>query len=132
MVLLKKKQSVDVLLKNDLTIWETALSNELGQLDQGLRDVEGNNVMDVISFSEVPKDRIVTYTNMVCNMRPVKSEKYRVCLRVGGDRLQYPDDTASPAATLLETKLLLNSTILQSAQGAQFMTLGINNFLSRL
>ena len=33
-----------------------------------------------------------------------------------------------PAASLIESKLLLNTTISQSAQGAQFMTLDIKNF----
>ena len=47
---------------------------------------------------------------------------------MGGDRLHYPDDAASPAASLLETKLLLNSTISQSAFGARFMTLDIKDF----
>ena len=65
---------------------------------------------------------------MVCDIRPLKTEKYRVRLMVGGDRLQYPDDTTLPAATLLETKLLLNSTISQSARGARFMTLDIKDF----
>ena len=65
---------------------------------------------------------------MVCDIRPLKGEKFRVRLTVGGDRLPYSDDTASPAATLLETKLLLNSTISQSAQGARFMTLDIKDF----
>ena len=45
-----------------------------------------------------------------------------------GDQLQYPDNTASPAATLLETKLLLNSTIFQSANGARFVTLDVKDF----
>ena len=62
---------------------------------------------------------------MVCDFRPFKEEKYRVRLTVGGDCLQYPDDTASPAASLLETKLLINSTISQSAYGYKFMTLDI-------
>ena len=104
------------------------MSNELGRLAQGIREVNGNDVIDFIPFKEVPKDRIVTYANMVCDIRPLKTEKFRVRLTVGGDRLQYPDDTASPAATLLETKLLLNSTISQSAQGARFMTLDIKDF----
>ena len=123
-----KKQSLDTLLKKNPTIWGTALSNELGRLAQGVRDIEGNNVLDFIPYKEVPQDRIVTYSNMVCDIRPLKAEKFRVRLTVGGDRLQYPDDTASPAATLLETKLLLNSTISQSAQGARFMTLDIKDF----
>ena len=45
-----------------------------------------------------------------------------------GDRLQYLDDTASPAASLLEAKILINSTISQSAQGARFMTIDIKDF----
>ena len=123
-----KKQSIDTLLRTNPSIWSVALSNELGRLSQGIRDVAGNDVMDFIPYSEVPQDRIVTYANMVCDIRPLKSEMFRVRLTVGGDRLQYPDDTASPAATLLESKLLLNSTISQSAKGARFMTLDIKDF----
>ena len=110
------------------TIWKTALSNELGRLSQGIRDIEGNDVIDFVTFDEVLKNRIVTYANMVCDIRPLKTEKFRVRLTMGGDRLQYPDDTASPAATLLETKLLLNSTISQSANGVRFMTMDIKDF----
>ena len=58
---------------------------------------------------------------MVCDIRPLKTEKFRVRLTVGGYCLQYPDDTASPAASLLEAKLLINSTISQSSKGARFM-----------
>ena len=99
-----RKQSLDTLLKKKLKIWGTALSNELGRLAQGVRDIEGNNVIDFIPYNEVPQDRLVTYSNMVCDIRLLKTEKFRVRLTVGGDRLQYPDDMASPAATLLETK----------------------------
>ena len=123
-----KKQSLDKLLQTNPTIWTTALSNELGRLAQGIRTVDGNDVMDFIFYSDVPQDRIVTYANFVCDIRPLKTEQFRVRLTVGGDRLEYPDDTASPAATLLESKLLLNSTISQSAQGARFMTLDIKDF----
>ena len=65
---------------------------------------------------------------MVCDICPLKTEKYRVWVTVGGDRLQYPDNTVSPAASLLEAKLLINSTISQSAQGARFMTIDIKDF----
>ena len=95
-----RKQSIDSLLKSNPKIWEIALSNELGRLAQGIRDVTGNNVMDFIKHTEVPKDRIVTYSTMVCDICPLKTEKFRVRLTVGGNQLQYPDDTSSPAATL--------------------------------
>ena len=41
---------------------------------------------------------------------------------VGGDRLSYPDDPASPAASLLDTKMIINSTISDSKRGARFMS----------
>ena len=108
--------------------WIDSLSNELGRLTQGIHSVKGNDVVDFILKSDVPIDRIVTYANMVCDYRPHKDEKHRVRLTVGGDRLVYNDDTASPAASLLETKLLLNSAISDASKGARFMTLDIEDF----
>ena len=112
-----RKQSLDKLLQGPTKqIWQKALTNELGRLAQGINNVNGNDVVDFISYKDVPKNKIVSYANMACDIRPLKTEKYCVRMTVGGDRLQYPDDTASPAATLSETKLLLNSTISQSSK----------------
>ena len=47
---------------------------------------------------------------------------------VGGDRLTYSDDPASPAASLLETKLVINSTISDANKGAHFITADIKDF----
>ena len=44
---------------------------------------------------------------------------------VGGDRLTYLDDVGSSAANLLETKILLNSTISDALDGVWFMTADI-------
>eukprot|EP00957_Ditylum_brightwellii_P034597 2623165-Ditylum_brightwellii.AAC.3 len=40
----------------------------------------------------------------------------------------YDDETASPAANLLETKLLINSTISDAFRGARFMGIDIKDF----
>ena len=64
----------------------------------------------------------ITYANFICNYRPHKSEPYRICLTVGGEQLDCPYDTSSPAESLLETKLLLNSTISDAHLGARFMS----------
>ena len=69
-----------------------------------------------------------TYANFICDYRPHKSEPYRIRLTVGGDRLDCPDDTSSPAASLLETKLLLNSTVSDAHLGARFMTMDLKDF----
>ena len=95
---------------------------------------QGNNAgvidTDTIKFipkTEVPVDKKVTYAMMVCDYRPLKEEKHRVRITVGRDRLPYEEDAASLAADLLETKILLNSTISNAAKGARFMTLDIKN-----
>ena len=65
---------------------------------------------------------------MVCDYRPLKSDPFRVWLTLGGDKLEYIHDAASPAATLLESKMLFNSTISDAQKGAQFLTLDIKDF----
>ena len=67
---------------------------------------------------------------MVCDYRPLKDEKYRVRLTIGGDKLDYKKETAFPAANLLDTNSLLNSTISDAHKGAQFMSLDIKDFVS--
>ena len=64
---------------------------------------------------------------MVCDYQPLKDEKYRVRITVGSDKLPYYDDAGSPAADLLETKILLNSTISDARWGAQFICLDIKD-----
>ena len=45
---------------------------------------------------------------------------------MGGDRINYPGEVATPTAEMLVAKLLFNSTI--STKGARFMTMDISNF----
>ena len=122
-----KKQSLDKLLNTDPSRWNQSLSNELGRLTQGNdAGVVAQDAMDFIHFQEVPKTSKVTYANFVCDYRPLKDEPWRVRLVVGGDKLTYDFDAGSPAASLLETKILLNSVI--STKGAKFMSLDIKDF----
>ena len=103
--------------------WSIALSNELGRLAQGVEDrVIGTDTIDFIPKNEVPHNKKVTYANFVCDYRPLKSEPYRVRLTVGGDKLDCEYDAGSPAASLLETKLILNSTISDAHKGARFLS----------
>ena len=86
--------------------------------------------MDFIFAHEVPQSSKVTYANFVCDYRPLKDEPWRVRLVVGGDKLEYEFDSGSPAASLLETKLLLNSVISDAKKRARFMSLDIQDFFS--
>lgn len=57
-------------------VWGTSLSNGLGHIAQGIRDIEGNVVVNYIKKSEVLLDRKVTYANMICSYIPLKSDSY--------------------------------------------------------
>ena len=125
------KLSIDKLLRQNPERWNNSLSNEIGRLAQGIRNVKGNDVVDFVPISEVPKDKKVAYANMVCNHRPLKTEEYRVRLTLGGNVLEYIGDSSLPTASLLEAKLLLNSVISDSHKGARFFTLDIKDVFSK-
>ena len=116
-----KKETLNSLLQQNSEIWGMALSNEWGRLAQGNDyGIIGTDTIEFILKSEVPHGRDVTYASFVCDKRPLKTEPFRVRIVVGGDRLSFDDDAGSPATDLLETQVLLNSTISDSDQGARF------------
>ena len=55
-----------------------------------------------------------------------KAEQHRTRFTVGGDRVNYPGEVATPTADMLVAKLLFNSVI--STPNAKFMTMDISNF----
>ena len=92
--------------------WLRSLSNEQGRLAKGNdHGVKGTEMIDFIFQYQVPADKKVTHALHACNYRPLKEEPHRVCITVGRDKLDYNDDVGSLAANLLETKILINSTI---------------------
>ena len=125
-----KKESIDSLRQGKhKAIWEAALSREWGRLALGtLENPTGTDTIEFIYQTEVPGDRDVTYASFVCDYRPLKDDPYRVRIVVGGDKLTYNDNAASPAASLLETKIILNSTISDAKKGARFITADIKDY----
>eukprot|EP00957_Ditylum_brightwellii_P048996 3717602-Ditylum_brightwellii.AAC.1 len=77
------------------TTWLPSTSNELGRLAGGIPgQVEGSNTIGFIKRNAIPKGEKITYANMVCDYKLLKAEKYRVRLTIGGDKLNYNDETA--------------------------------------
>jgi hypothetical protein len=110
--------------------WSVSSANEFRRLAQG---VGGSikNPTDTIRFiyeSDIPKTRKkdVTYGSFLCTVRPEKAEPNRTRFTVGGDKINYPGDVATPTAEMLVAKILFNSVI--STPGAKFMTMDISNF----
>ena len=52
----------------------------------------------------------------------------RIRITVGSNQLSYETDTSLPAANLLETKIIINSTILDAYKGARFMIVDIKDY----
>ena len=124
-----RKESIDSLLQKNHLRWSRSLSNEWGQLAQGNKyGVKATDKIDFISKNDVPQNAKVTYASFVCDHRPLKPEPYRVRIVVGGDKLTYAYDSRAPAASLLETKLILNSTISDCDKGARFFTADVKDF----
>jgi hypothetical protein len=71
--------------------FEIGLSNEVGRICQGIRDIAGTNTAFFIDLKSIPRNCKITYGKLVCDFKPKKKEKHRVRLTVGGDRL----DTAA-------------------------------------
>ena len=109
--------------------WDKSAANEFGRLANGVGGrVKGTNTIKFIRKSNVPQARIrdVTYGSFVCNVRNKKKEKNRTRFVVGGDRINYPGEVATPTAEMLVAKILFNSVI--STKEARFMTMDISNF----
>ena len=117
--------------------WLRSSANEFGRLMQGvgrhsrkLTDcVQGTDTMRIIRKHQVPTGKAITYGNFVCDYRPLKQEKWRTRLTVGGDKLSYDEDATAPSSQMTEAKLLFNSVISDHKKtGAQFATADIKNF----
>ena len=109
--------------------WNISAANEFGRLADGVGGrVKGTKTIKFIHKRDVPKNRMkdVTYGQFVCSIRPEKKEQNRTRFTVGGDRINYPGEVATPTAEMLVAKMLFNSVI--STKGAKFMTLDISNF----
>ena len=117
--------------------WDTSYANELGRLCQGIgtlpgapdkKHIAGTDTFTPIHFHDIPPDccRDVTYTRVVCEVRPQKSDPYRTRITLGGNRIAYPGDVGTRTGSLETVKLLLNSTL--STPGATFACFNIANF----
>lgn len=122
-----KKETLDTLLAGQYhDIWNKSLSNELGRLSNGIRDIKGTHTMFFIHKDQVPKGLVATYLNPVCDYRLKKDDPHRVLMTISGDKLPYPYDASSPAAGLTDANLIFNSTI--STDNARFMSINIKDF----
>lgn len=108
-----KKLSIKQLMNGtDKEKWLRALSNKYGHLAQrNDYGVKGTDTIKFILLQDLPNNKQTTYASFVCDYCPLKKEWWRILCVIGDSKLPYQDDAASPVASLLNTKLMLNSTI---------------------
>ena len=82
-----------------------------------------NENMLFIPKYQVPAGKKATYTNALCDNRPLKYDPLCVHITVGGNRLIYPGYPIAPDVSLLDSKLILNRTI--STPGDRFFCANI-------
>ena len=112
-------------------------ADELGRLCQGVGRstanpsqprVAGTDTFQPIHLHDIPTDRHsdITYTRVVCEVRPQKEDPNRTRITIGGNRICYPGDCGTKTGSLELTKLLINSVI--SMPNARFACFDIKNF----
>jgi hypothetical protein len=118
------------LVKKESTraLWETSFANKIGGLFQGTRHLKGTNTCFFICKEQVPLDKWPTYGCICCNFCPQKEEQHCTRLTVGGNRINYPSNKATPTTDLTTAKLLINSTI--SMPGLIFLGIDLPIFTS--
>jgi hypothetical protein len=109
--------------------WSISAANKYGRLAQDVGSrIKGTNTICFIHQHKVPKDwmKDVTYGQFVSTKWPEKSKTNWTWFTVGGNRINYPGEVATPTTEMLMAKLLFNSTI--STKGTRLMTINISNF----
>ena len=76
----------------------------------------------------IPPGRKATYANFIPAIRSNKKETHRVRICAGGNLLDYPGDPSSPAVSITNAKLHIDSTISDAKKGARYLVLDIKNF----
>ena len=106
--------------------WNKSSANEFERLANSVGGrVKGTNTIKFIKHSDVPaiRRKDVTYGQFVYSVRPENKERNRTRFVVGGDRIYYPGEIATPIACMLVAKLIFNSVV--STKGEKFMTMDI-------
>ena len=118
----KKKTIETLLVGSDSENFWKAVGNELRRLANKINiRVRETDTIGLNRKGEVPRSCMVTYAIFVSDHLSLKSELSRVIITVCGDRLEYTEDVSSPAAYILESKLLFNSLISYTHRGARFL-----------
>ena len=89
--------------------------------------VEAIGSLEFITYEKNPTERKVIYASFISDHRPLKDEKWRIFVVVGGNKLTYVYNFSSPATDLIKTKILLNSIIPDAKSSARFLSMDLKD-----
>jgi hypothetical protein len=85
-------------------LWKRGFSNKAGRLFQGIRDIPDTDTCFFVDFTNIPKDRKITYFKIVCDYKPPKKEKNASGSRWGATGLTIPEMSQLPLRTSQHSK----------------------------
>ena len=94
----------ELLKTNAADTWKHSFTKELGRLLQAYEDTKGNNTIFFVSWIKLPKNKKTTRISTCCDYRPQKEDPCRTRITVGGNRINYNSDTATPTASITTVK----------------------------
>ena len=83
-------------------------------------------VLDHNKIKQIPADPTVTYSKIIVEYRPQKTEPNRVRITAGGNLIKYPGELTKRTADLTTSKILCNSIIITI--NAKHMCVDIKKF----
>ena len=119
----------DLFRGKDKENWLKSMSMELGRFVQGNKyGVKSTDTIGFFNQSEVPSIAKVTYANFVAGFWSLQNEQFRIRFIVGGDKLEFVEDTGAPSTYIVELKILADSTISDDHKGARFLSCDLKDF----
>ena len=88
--------------------------------------ITGSNTIYFIHPSQKSANRTATYIRIVASYRLQKEDPYRIRFTVGGNRIEYLGNIATPNVELATVRLHLNSVILDV--NSSYMTVDIKDY----
>ena len=92
------------------------------------KSTKGIDTFCAIRIKNIPRDRRkgITFTKVVCKLRPKKEDPNRTRITIMGNRVVYAGDAGTKIASLDLCKLMMNSVL--SRKEAKFITYNIRNY----
>ena len=92
-------------------IWQTRFGKDWESLAQGDKrtGTKGTDTFIVLTpeqVAHIPSDQVVTYANIVVDVRPQKEDPNRVRITAGGNLIEYPGELTTRTANITTSKIL--------------------------